>query len=142
LYEFLFEFNEELCFASWFDVVRSSFSSECYIRDSFASLFKFLCAIFSCVGIDHRLLLGSTIGSWWDRPSALGGIDRRLLLGSTIGSWWDRPSALGGIDRRLLLGSTIGSWWDKSCAQTQQRTHAAFCISLAHFYNDEYRVFL
>jgi hypothetical protein len=64
------------------------------------------------------------------------------VLGSTIGSCWDRPSALDGIDRQLLLGSTVGSWWDKSCAQTQQRTHAAFCISLAHFYNDEYRVFL
>jgi hypothetical protein len=46
------------------------------------------------VGIDRRLLLGSTIGSCWDQPSALGGIDRRLLLGSTVGSWWDRPSAL------------------------------------------------
>jgi hypothetical protein len=36
----------------------------------------------------------------WDRPSALARINRRLLLGSTIGScstvgsWWDRPSAL------------------------------------------------
>jgi hypothetical protein len=70
------------------------------------------------------------------------GIDHRLLLGSTIGSWWDRPSALLPIDRRLLVGSTIGSWWDKSCAQTQQRTHVALCISLVHSNNDEYRVFL
>jgi U3 small nucleolar RNA-associated protein 20 len=31
----------------------------------------------------------------------LVGIDRRLLLGSTVGSYWDRPSALAGIDRRL-----------------------------------------
>jgi hypothetical protein len=30
------------------------------------------------------------------------------LLGSTVGFYWDRPSALAGIDRRLLLGSTAG----------------------------------
>jgi hypothetical protein len=41
------------------------------------------------------ILLGSTVGSCWDRPSAFAEIDRRLL-----------PSALAGIDRRLLLGST------------------------------------
>jgi hypothetical protein len=40
------------------------------------------------------------------------GIDRRLLLGSTVGSCWDRPSALAGIDRQLLLESTVGSCWD------------------------------
>jgi hypothetical protein len=34
-------------------------------------------------------------------PSALAGIDRRLLLGSTVGSCWDRPSAFAGIDSRL-----------------------------------------
>jgi hypothetical protein len=34
------------------------------------------------------------------------GINRRLLLGSTVGFCWDRPSALAGIDRRLLLGLT------------------------------------
>jgi hypothetical protein len=34
----------------------------------------------------------------WD---VVVGIDRRLLLGSTVGSCWDRPSALAGIDRRL-----------------------------------------
>jgi hypothetical protein len=34
------------------------------------------------------------------------GINRRLLLGSTVGFCWDQPSALAGIDRRLLLGST------------------------------------
>jgi hypothetical protein len=44
------------------------------------------------VGIDRRLLLGSTVDSCWDRPSALA-----------------RLSALAGIDRRLLLGSTVGS---------------------------------
>jgi hypothetical protein len=49
----------------------------------------------------RRSLLGLTVGSCWDRPSALTGIDRRLLLGSTVGSWWDRPLALAGIDRRL-----------------------------------------
>jgi hypothetical protein len=27
--------------------------------------------------------------------------NRAHLLGSTVGSCWDRPSALGGIDRRL-----------------------------------------
>jgi hypothetical protein len=42
------------------------------------------------VGINRRLL-----------PSALTGIDRRLLLGSIVGSCWDRPSAFAGIDRRL-----------------------------------------
>jgi hypothetical protein len=31
------------------------------------------------------------VGSCWDRPSAFAGIDRRLLLGSTVGSYWDRP---------------------------------------------------
>jgi hypothetical protein len=41
----------------------------------------------SFVGIDHRLLLGSTIGSF-------AGIDRQLLLGSTVGSFADRPSEL------------------------------------------------
>jgi hypothetical protein len=46
---------------------------------------------------------------WSKRADDLVGIDRRLLLGSTVGSCWDRPSALGGIDRRLLLGSTVGS---------------------------------
>jgi hypothetical protein len=30
---------------------------------------------------------------------------------------------------------------DKSYAQTQQRTHAALCVSLHLFYNDEYMVF-
>jgi hypothetical protein len=39
-------------------------------------------------------LLGSTVGSCWDQPSALAGIDRRLLLESTVGSCWDRPSEL------------------------------------------------
>jgi hypothetical protein len=28
-------------------------------------------------------------------------INRRLLLGSTLGFFWDRPSALAGIDRKL-----------------------------------------
>jgi hypothetical protein len=42
-----------------------------------------------------KRLSGSTVGSC-----------RRLLLGSTVGFYWDRPSALAGIDRRLLLGST------------------------------------
>jgi hypothetical protein len=37
----------------------------------------------------------------WDQPSALVGIDHRLLLGSTVGSYWDRPSAFAGIDRKL-----------------------------------------
>jgi hypothetical protein len=32
-------------------------------------------------------LLGSTIDSCWDRPSIFCGIDRRLLLRSTVGSW-------------------------------------------------------
>jgi hypothetical protein len=40
-------------------------------------------------------------GDCWDQPSALVGIDRRLLLGSTVGSCWDRPSAFAGIDRKL-----------------------------------------
>jgi hypothetical protein len=30
------------------------------------------------------------------------GIDRRFLLGSTVDSYWDRPSALTGINRWLL----------------------------------------
>jgi hypothetical protein len=38
-------------------------------------------------------VLGSTVGSCWDR-SALTGIDCRLLLGSTVGSCWNRPSEL------------------------------------------------
>jgi hypothetical protein len=42
------------------------------------------------VGINRRLL-----------PSALAEIDRRLLLGSTVGSCWDRPPAFAGIDRKL-----------------------------------------
>jgi hypothetical protein len=42
------------------------------------------------VGINHRLL-----------SSALAGIDHRLLLGSTVGSCWDRLSAFAGIDRKL-----------------------------------------
>jgi hypothetical protein len=56
------------------------------------------CRYTSCVlffvGIDRRLLLRSTVGSCWDRSSALARIDRRLLLGSTVGSCWDRPSEL------------------------------------------------
>jgi hypothetical protein len=47
--------------------------------------------------IDRRLLLGSTVGFCWDRPSAL-----------SIGSCWDRPSAFAGIDRRLLLLDRTG----------------------------------
>jgi hypothetical protein len=43
-----------------------------------------------CIGINRWLL-----------PSGFAGIDRRLLLGSTIGSCWDRPSAFAGIDRKL-----------------------------------------
>jgi hypothetical protein len=42
------------------------------------------------VGINRWLLLGSTVGSCWDRPSAFAEIDRQLL-----------PSALAGIDRNL-----------------------------------------
>jgi hypothetical protein len=42
------------------------------------------------VGINRRLLLGSTVGFCWDRPSALA-----------VGSCWDRPSAFAGIDRKL-----------------------------------------
>jgi hypothetical protein len=40
--------------------------------------------------VDARIMSGSTVGSC-----------RRLLLGSTIGFCWDRPSALAGIDRKL-----------------------------------------
>jgi hypothetical protein len=47
-------------------------------------------ALIPNVGINHRLL-----------PSALAGIDRRLLLGSTVGSYRDRSSAFAGIDRKL-----------------------------------------
>jgi hypothetical protein len=76
------------------------------------------------------------------------------MLGSTVGFCWDRPSALAGIDRRLweALGRStshnkqrkkkMNSSRDKSCAQTQQRTHAALCISLDLSNNDEYMVFL
>jgi hypothetical protein len=46
--------------------------------------------ILMAVGINRRLL-----------SSALSEIDRRLLLGSTVGSCWDRPSAFAGIDRKL-----------------------------------------
>jgi hypothetical protein len=87
----------------------------------------------------------------WDRPSALARINRQLLLRSIIGSC----STVGsGIDRQLweALGRStshskqrkkkINSSRDKSCAETQQRTNAVFCISLVLFYNDEYRVFL
>jgi hypothetical protein len=43
----LFKFNKELCFASWFDVVRFSFSSGVLdLRNSIASLLSF-CAPFS-----------------------------------------------------------------------------------------------
>jgi hypothetical protein len=44
------------------------------------------------VGINRRLL-----------PSALAGIDRRLLLGSTVGFYWDRPQAA----RCALLMETV-----------------------------------
>jgi hypothetical protein len=37
----------------------------------------------------------------WDQPSALAGINHRLLLDSTVGSCWDRPSAFAGINRKL-----------------------------------------
>jgi hypothetical protein len=40
----------------------------------------------------------------WDRPSPLVGINRRLLLGSTVGSCWDRPSAL--LPRQELRPNT------------------------------------
>jgi hypothetical protein len=42
------------------------------------------------VGINRRLLLGSTVGFCWDRPSAFA-----------VGSCWDRSSAFVGIDRKL-----------------------------------------
>jgi hypothetical protein len=45
------------------------------------------------VGINRWLLLGSTVGFCWDRPSALARIDRRFLLGLTVGFCWDRPQA-------------------------------------------------
>jgi hypothetical protein len=37
-----------------------------------------------------------------DQPSALAGIDRRLLLGSTVGSSWDRPSALSPVTESTI----------------------------------------
>jgi hypothetical protein len=54
------------------------------------------------VEIDRRLLLGSIVGSCWDRPSAFVGIDRRLLLGSTVGFCWDRPSALSPVTESTI----------------------------------------
>jgi hypothetical protein len=36
-----------------------------------------------------------------DQLSVFVGIDRRFLLGSTVGSCWDRPSGFAGIDRKL-----------------------------------------
>jgi hypothetical protein len=54
------------------------------------------------VGINCRLLLGSTVSFCWDRPSALAGIDRRLLLGSTVGSCWDRPSARSPVTESTI----------------------------------------
>jgi hypothetical protein len=42
------------------------------------------------VGINRRLL-----------SSVLAGINWWLLLGSTVGSCWDRPSIFAGIDRKL-----------------------------------------
>jgi hypothetical protein len=51
-------------------------------------------------------------------------IDRRLLLGSTVGSCWDRPSALARIDRRLFCRSTIKTE-KRSDARPHARTEAA-----------------
>jgi hypothetical protein len=53
--------------------------------------------IFQCHA--YCYLLGSTVGSCWDRPSAFAGIDYQLLL-----------SALAGIDRRFC--------WDRPSAQS------------------------
>jgi hypothetical protein len=65
------------------------------------------------------------------------GINRRLLLGSTIGVCWDRPSALAGIDRRLLLGSTASckvSSAKGNCTRrfgaVERRTFSVFLIAI------------
>jgi hypothetical protein len=65
------------------------------------------------------------------------GINRRLLLGSTVGFYWDRPLALAGIDRRLLLGSTVnckvssanGNWTMRFGA-AERRTFSVFLIAI------------
>jgi hypothetical protein len=59
-----------------------------------ATCMRLICVLTSLSPAETRSLLGSTVGSCWDQPSALAGIDRRLLLGSTVGSCWDRPSEL------------------------------------------------
>jgi hypothetical protein len=51
--------------------------------------------------LSNKKLKLNAFAPCWDRPSALAGINHRLLLGSIVGSCWDRPSALAGIDRRL-----------------------------------------
>jgi hypothetical protein len=63
--------------------------------------------------------------------------DSQLLLGSTVGSCWDRPSALAGIDRRLLLGSTASckvSSANGNCTRrfgaAERRTFSVFLIAI------------
>jgi hypothetical protein len=65
------------------------------------------------------------------------GINRRLLLGSTVGFCWDRPSALAGIDRRLLPGSTASckvSSANENCTRrfgaAERRTFLVFLIAI------------
>jgi hypothetical protein len=65
---------------------------------------EFMAAIKASVGLSSARLLhrGPVLCLPWS-PAA------RWMLGSTVGSYWDRSSVLAGIDRRLLLGSIVGS---------------------------------
>jgi hypothetical protein len=65
------------------------------------------------------------------------GINRRLLLGSTVGFCWNRPSALARIDRRLLLESTVTckvSSANGNCTRrfgaAERRTFSVFLIAI------------
>jgi hypothetical protein len=47
-------------------------------------------------------VLGLTVGSCWDRPSALVGINRRLFCRSTVGSFADQPSARSPVTESTI----------------------------------------
>jgi hypothetical protein len=83
LYEFLFEFNEELCFASWFDVVRFSFSYGVLdLRNSIASLLSFCAPLSAAVALpSHVFPLRSSVLSMLLWFSSLGSQQFKLVLG-------------------------------------------------------------
>jgi hypothetical protein len=83
LYEFLFEFNEQLCFASWFDVVRFSFSYGVLdLRNSLLRCSSFCAPLSAAVALpSHVFPLRSSVLSMLLWFSSLGSQQFKLVLG-------------------------------------------------------------